>query len=213
MDCEGFDLGLEAGQNALVSMIHSLAHRAAKRQAPRRSDAPDAAQDVVLHCLRRIREGTWQGVRLVGGNLESHISCLVKRRLAVLKRQRRRGMERDMEYLRDLDAGVRTWMEPEAAIDDVELSALREATLKKLSTRCRAAFELVRNERLSYEMAAERLGVTPSTVKAHVIRAQGAFRAVLRERGVVVPKEKAPKTTAKGASGTRKRRQRAAIAA
>jgi RNA polymerase sigma factor (sigma-70 family) len=184
---EEIDLGTEAGQNALALEIHVLAHRHAARLLKPRCDAEDAAQDVVLWCLGELRKQRWD---IGDRTLDAHICCLVRRRIAVLKRQRRRWMERDREYLRDLESSVHGWMDPEASFDATEVESARDEALGQLPPACRASFDLVRTENLSYESAAERLGVTTAAVKANVLRAQRTFRSVLERKGIEAPRRR-----------------------
>jgi RNA polymerase sigma factor (sigma-70 family) len=191
---ERTELSGEAADDALLVEIHRLAHRHAWRIVrPRHvaeEVAEDVAQDVVLHCLIKVREGRWD---IGDRELDPHIACLVRRRWKAIKHQRRARMERDMIFLRDIDASVRPWMDPEAKMEDAELQALWAATFEKLPPMRREAYELVRHRKWSYERAAERLGITPGGVHSHVVRAQNAFRVALRGRGVVMPREMAPR--------------------
>jgi DNA-directed RNA polymerase specialized sigma24 family protein len=199
------DLSVEAEQDALLIEIHGLAHRIAKRVVrPRHvaeEVAEDVAQDVVLSCLIRLREGRWH---LGDRALDAHIGCLVRRRWNAIRRQRRAGMERDMIFLRDLDASVRPWMDPEAKMDEAELNTLWAATFAKLPRMRRAAYVLVRHRKWSYARAAEKLGITPKGVHSHVVRAQRVFRDALRGRGGVMPPEMATRPTKR--QGWRRRR-------
>ncbi len=179
------DLSQEANQNALILEIHTLAHRYARRRLRERADAEDVGQDVVLHCLQRLREGTW---RLGSRSLPSHISCLVNRRIAVLKLRYSRWSLRDMEHLRDLQDSVREWMEPDAGFAAAKLETVYDTTMAKLPRACREAFDLVRVQNLSYETVAGRLGVTSAAVHKHVIRAQRTFRSALAVEGIEVEK-------------------------
>jgi DNA-directed RNA polymerase specialized sigma24 family protein len=180
----------EAGQNALSVEIHRLAHIMAWVIVGRRSYTEDVAQDVVSHCLTRIREGTW---RLGSRALDAHIACLVRRRAVVYRRRWRRRDARHMAYLRELEGGVRAWMEPGARMVSAQLRAVCAATLETLPRVWQETFELVRGENLSYTAAAKRLGVKPSTVKARVLRTQGAFREALSAEGIEVEKGRRPK--------------------
>jgi RNA polymerase sigma factor (sigma-70 family) len=184
---DGIDLGSEAGQDALVLEIHSLAHKHAARMRQPRGDAEDFAQDVVLSCLGEIREGRWD---IGDRDLDAHIACLVRRRIAVHTRQRRRRMERDMEHVRDLEGGVHAWMGPDVEFEATVIEEIEAEAFGKLPRVCRATFELVRNEDLSYASAAERLGVTAETVKAHIVKAQRMFRSVMERKGIAAPRRK-----------------------
>ena len=210
---ETAELSVEAGHDELLVEIHRLAHRIARRVVrPRHvadECAEDVAQDVVLYCLIRMRKGRWDlGDRV----LDSHIGCLVRRRWNAIKRQRRAGMERDMLFLRDIDASVRPWMDPEAKMEEDELQTLWAATFAKMPPMRRAAYELVRHRQWSYARAAERLGITPKGVQGHVVRAQDAFRAALRGRGVVMPLEKVGRP-GRGRGWRPRKRRRAEVTA
>jgi len=210
---ETTELSGEAADDALLVEIHRLAHRYAWRIVrPRHvaeEVAEDVAQDVVLHCLIKVREGRWD---IGDRELDAHIACLVRRRWKAIKHQRRARMERDMIFLRDIDASVRPWMDPEAKMEDAELQTLWAATFEKLPPMRRAAYELVRHRKWSYERAAERLGITPGGVHSHVVRAQNAFRVALRGRGVVMPLEKVGRP-GRGRRGKRRQPRRGEVAA
>ncbi len=203
---ETIDLSCEEGQNTLIVEIHTLAHRIAKRMA-RRERAEDAAQNVVLYCLKRLREGRWD----IGDRaLDSHIGYLVRRQLRNLKRPEIPELERDYQYWWDRESTVHEWMDPELELEAAEIDAFREATLAKLTPACRTAFELVRNRDLSYAAAGAELGISADTVKKHIVSAQRAFRAALRERGMRVPPEMAPRPE-KPKGWRRRRRNRPAL--
>jgi RNA polymerase sigma factor (sigma-70 family) len=190
---EGYDLRTTAGQDALAVEIHRLAHEAAQRQARVATledeeddglmeiEAEDVAQDVVLFCLERLREGT---LDLNGRVFDSHIRCLVRRRASVRRRQRGRRAARDMERVRDTDGVVKEWVEADGEMDSAALDKAYAAGLEKLTPACRKAYQLVRGEKLSYVAAGKRLGVSPETVKLQIKQAMKVFqRAMGKRRG------------------------------
>jgi DNA-directed RNA polymerase specialized sigma24 family protein len=78
-------------------------------------------------------------------------------------------------------------MSPELALRSSELSTFHRRTLRRLPRRCRRACVMVREERTSYKLVAQRLGVSRNVVCAHVVTAQRQFRVGLLEEGIPVP--------------------------
>ena len=75
-------------------------------------------------------------------------------------------------------------MSPEAALDDAELEGFYRRTLAGVPEACRRAYVMVREERLTYGMAAEALGVSSHTIGVYVFTVQRRFREALGEIGV-----------------------------
>jgi RNA polymerase sigma factor (sigma-70 family) len=176
----------EAADNALLVEIHALAHRLAGRHATRRNLAEDIAQDVVTHCLIRMREGRWN---LHGRSLDSHISCLVRRRAFDLRRRSRVRAERDFKHLQELERHVGAWTGPDLSVEERDMALLENETLATLAPAYRAAYLLVKDAGASYAQAAEQLGLSIHTVKKYVLRGNRLFRRALRARGIAVPLE------------------------
>jgi hypothetical protein len=86
--------------------------------------------------------------------------------------------------MKELTDSTHSWMHPDAAVDEAELTVFRESSLAKLPERCRAAYLLVREEGLSYAEAGTRLGMSTRSVHAQVARAQRLFREELPQQGV-----------------------------
>jgi len=167
----------------LLLEMSALARRTARRIAGADA-ARDIAQDIVLELLVRIREcpASIDLVRLPG------LVCEMARGRArdQLRRERRRERPNG-DFMKELTDSTHSWMHPDAAVDEAELSAFRESSLAKLPERCRAAYLLVREEGLSYAEAGTRLGMSTRSVHAQVARAQRLFREELRQQGVPVP--------------------------
>ena len=144
-------------------------------------DREDLEQDTVLACLASIRDGTWNGHAAKLSVIVGHIvRCQAVDRL----RRRQCSFERDAEYARDVVETMHAWMSPEAAMHERELEAARWEMLESLSPRCRQAYELVREQGLSYAQAARLLGMTRSGVCAFVVKAQRKLRLQLKRRGI-----------------------------
>lgn len=175
-------LGADTEADLLLEMS-ALARRTAKRIVGADA-ARDIAQDIVLELLVRIREqpASIDPVRLPG------LVCEMARGRArdQLRRERRRERPNG-DFMKELTDSTHSWMHPDAAVEEAELSALRESSLAKLPERCRAAYLLVREEELSYAEAGTRLGMSTRSVHAQVARAQRLFREELRQQGVPVP--------------------------
>lgn len=63
------------------------------------------------------------------------------------------------------------------------IDALVELALESLPPQRRKVYELLRQEGHSYKEVAEQLGISPNTVRDHVVKAAAALRIFLAERG------------------------------
>ncbi|MGH7619778.1 MAG: sigma-70 family RNA polymerase sigma factor [Gemmatimonadaceae bacterium] len=112
------------------------------------------------------------------------VAHLTRCRAVDLLRRKKSGEERDAEFAREVLDANRDWMAPDRSMEERELDAIREEVLAKLPPGCRRAFELVREEGLSYTEAARVLGVSRAGVSAFVVKAQRRLRRQLNRRGV-----------------------------
>jgi hypothetical protein len=62
-------------------------------------------------------------------------------------------------------------MSPEAALEERELAELHKETLASLPRQCRRIYIMVREDRISYDRVAARLGLTRSAVSWHIVAA------------------------------------------
>ena len=183
--------GRSATEAKLFKRIRRTARLCAVRVLGDRQAAADVAQEVVLFVLVRMRYGDWD-VR--PKHLKAYVRWLTRRRLVDRIRRSDRLTEREAEHVREWTAGTHAWMRPDEALEARELEAFYEGVLSSLPPACRRAYELVREEEMSYIEAAARLGVTRAAVSANVKRALSRLRAALRERGIVVaPPRGSPK--------------------
>lgn len=174
----------------LFSQVAAIARRIASRVSPRDS-VDDVVQDVVLHCLTEHRAGRWtfDPVRLPG-----LVKMLVFVHTTHQAQRTQRRSERDAVHVSDVRASDHVWMLPDLRIVQQELDELCAQVLDALPPACRRAYTLVREEELTYDEAAARLGVSRAAICFHVVTAQNRFREALREHGVAVP---APRNVAK----------------
>ena len=99
----------------------------------------------------------------------------------------RRSQARDQRHAEcalEARASHDAWMSPELANEERELTEFHEQALGRLPDLCRRTYLMVREEEESYQRAALRLGVRPTTVSAHVVKAQRRFRRELAARGI-----------------------------
>ena len=80
------------------------------------------------------------------------------------------------------------WSEPGAQLEWDELQVRIEAVIADMPTAMRAVFVLIRDEELSYKEAAERLGVTPSTIHTQISRASARLRECIAQYQADAPK-------------------------
>ena len=143
--------------------------------------ADDIAQDVALECWVKIRGGQW---RVTPAELQTFVRRVVRRRAVDLLRRSQARDQRHAEYAREASESYHTWMSPELAFEERELTELHEQVLGRLPELCRRTYLMVRDEEETYRRAAQRLGVRRTTVKAHVVNAQHRFRRELAARGI-----------------------------
>ena len=170
----------------LAVRVHASARALAKRLVKGRQRADDIAQDVALDFLRRIRAAA----AIRPERVDAYVATIVMRRRSDMRLRRRRAGARDWTFLGEISASRRAWMNPEVQWEARELEALYRRTLDSLPPRCRQAFVAVREDSQTYAEAARTLGCSVKMIAKHVTRAQRVFRAVLRERGIAVPREK-----------------------
>jgi DNA-directed RNA polymerase specialized sigma24 family protein len=140
---------------------------------------------VVLFCLVRLRAGQWSALR--EARVLPLVQAIVARRGVDLVRQHDRRSKRERIYINALACAESAWMSPDLVLQELELEALVSKTLDSLGPAYRRAFEIVRNEELTYEETARRLGLSPSTVSCYMTRALRRFRAMLIRDGIEPP--------------------------
>ena len=84
-------------------------------------------------------------------------------------------------------------MSPELACEERELAEFHEEALGRLPELCRRTYLMVRDEDETYQNAALRLGVRPTTVSAHIATAQHRFRCELASRAISAPEKRSPR--------------------
>jgi RNA polymerase sigma-70 factor (ECF subfamily) len=85
------------------------------------------------------------------------------------------------------DAGIleRLSEDPLDTIKDREYQEMLNEAIESLPEKQKAVYTLARNEQLSYLRIAEKLNISPLTVKTHMARALDHIRSFLAERGIL----------------------------
>ena len=169
-----------AREDAFLTEVSTLARRHARRLflLDNADDADDIAQDVVLHCLAALRNGTGMPAAL---GIDPYVRTIVLRRTWNAVRANARREARNTEYAAELTERTHAWMSPDVAFEVQTLSDLIERTIGELPQTCRRVYLMVREEDASYQTVANALGITRSAVCAHVVKAQRRLRAALTD--------------------------------
>lgn len=173
----------ELTEDRLLVEISRFARRFA-RELVSADRAEDVAQDVVLTCLIKLRS---RRLAIDPASLAALVRQMTRQRAIDCLRASRRGDKRDADYARKSLGITHAWMSPELVFDTEELSAFHDRMLERLPGPCRRSYVMVREERVTYEVVAQRLGVSRGAVCAHIVMAQREFRTGLIERDIVVP--------------------------
>jgi RNA polymerase sigma factor (sigma-70 family) len=189
--CDGGSFLDDDAANTLLTEVSALAHSMALDFSDLigiddayGDAAEDIAQEIVLDCLIRIREGRWCARTTV---LRSYVrNAVYLKTLDYLRRTIRR-TDRNAEHVREWCESTHAWMSPDLASEDRELYEFHQRILADVPEICRRTYLMIREGDVSYDEVAEQLGVTRSAVRANVVRAQKVLRARLLERGIVAP--------------------------
>jgi RNA polymerase sigma-70 factor (ECF subfamily) len=170
-------------RRALVERAYPLVRRWARSWTGDLTDADDLTQDVIVRALRSL--GSFRGESRFTSWLYS-----ITRNLARERSRRRAAEERRRERWAEREGEERTVVDddPLEALGGGRRGAALEALFRELPERQREALDLVDLQGLSAVDAARRLGVEPSTVRAHLHRARHALRSrILASHPDLVP--------------------------
>ena len=169
----------ESAQDALLTTISTLAWQYAdKKHGAARAE--DLAQDIVLECLTMMREGRWR----IEGTLDAFVCSMLEKRRIDQLRQRRAQRQHHREHGRILVESRHAWMRPDLALEERDLERFHADTLASLPRVCRHAYTMVREEQCSYQVVADRMGLSRAAINFHVVSAQKRFRKRLRAHGI-----------------------------
>jgi RNA polymerase sigma factor (sigma-70 family) len=178
-------------QDALIVTISFVAHDCAHvftHRVPSRRDtdlAADLAQEVVLSCLTRLRDGRWK--TLQKPLVLPLVLALLQRRAVDRIRRGIRCAKRERLYVDDVVNAEPAWMSPDLNLEEKELAALHRRARERIPPAYREAHEMVRDEECTYREVARRLGISPLTVTSYVTRARRQYREELLLYGIAAP--------------------------
>jgi RNA polymerase sigma-70 factor (ECF subfamily) len=91
------------------------------------------------------------------------------------------------KYTETIDIEAQPSTEPlqDAVLDSRKQQELIQAAISELPPRCREVFVLHQLKDLTYEQTAERLNISPNTVKNHYVKALLRLRTVLTSHGIM----------------------------
>jgi len=174
---------LEREFEAIYRREYPLALRFARRYVD-----DDAAEDVVQSVFMGYWEGYTQRPALVFGTdaARTHAAILtaVRNRMRTAMR-RAKTLGRKLQHLRsEVSEVLRDAMAPERAQAEKELSEVVARALEALPLRQREVFCLVKFDEMSYDEAAEVLGISKKTVHQHLVKANARLRHMLADYNV-----------------------------
>jgi RNA polymerase sigma factor (sigma-70 family) len=169
--------------DALLLHIEAMALAQARDIVPKHA-VGDVAHDVVLHCLVKMREGSWD---VLPHDVNRYVRRMVQSRAVDDLRGRHRRDGRELVHGRELTRTTRVWMSPEANTEECVLGDLYARKVAELPPRCRRAYVMVRERSVPYKAAAKLLGISPSAVSRLVVRAQRYLRSQLLASGIAAP--------------------------
>jgi RNA polymerase sigma factor (sigma-70 family) len=169
--------------DALLLHIETMALAQARDIVPKHA-VGDVAHDVVLHCLVKMREGNWD---VPPHDVTRHVRRMVLSRAVDDLRGRHRRDGRELIHGRELTRATHAWMSPEVITEERVLGDLLARKVAELPPRCRRAYVMVRERSVPYKAAAKLLGISPSAVSRHVVRAQRYLRSQLLASGIAAP--------------------------
>jgi RNA polymerase sigma factor (sigma-70 family) len=174
---------VETELDALLIRIDAVA-LALAREIVVRHAAADIAHDVVLECLVKIRDGTWD---VAPEDLIRCVRRMVQSKAVDQLRQRQRRDERELQHATRVEAIMHAWMSPDQSAEERELEALEEGEIAELPEEDRDTYLLARDRGQSYTAIAALLGLSESAVSHRIVRARRRLRSRLRAKGIVPP--------------------------
>lgn len=168
---DGDDRALER----LVEAAYPLVHRWSLVHTGDPADADDLTQDVLIRMIRRL--DSFRGNARFGTWLYSVT------RNAAIDRQRRRSRRRradEAPALCEALAGVDP-VDPAHTLERRELDSLLRSFFDELPERQRQVFDLVELQGVSTIDVADRLGIEPVSVRAHLFKARRHLRSRILE--------------------------------
>lgn len=170
---------IRAGEEVPFAEVFTTYHERLCFYAEGYVRSPEIAQEIVSDVFLWIwkHREEWR----VTGSLASYLYGAVRHRaMDHLKHQRRAHRVHAAASLLERSPGMaEPPASPEEGLQALELAQVVEHTIQGLPERSREAFLLQRQHGLNYSEIAQVMGISPSTVEKHMIRARKALREAL----------------------------------
>ena len=162
----------------LYRYLYPIGHRfalAIMSGRDREDAAQDAVQSVLIQLWKKCKKSP-NTLALPLPELEAYVIKGVKNQASRSLRGAGRFAAIAGGLLHEAQRLVNDWKRPWDDLGREDLRAVIQREVKRLPPECRAVFQLVRFEGLSYKAAAERLGISPATVHQHLSKANSRLR-------------------------------------
>ena len=168
--------GDAAARDELLRACHATVYRWALVHTGDPDDADDVAQEVLVRLCTRLG-------RYAGRSLFTTWLYQVTRNAAIgFGRRVASGLRLAQNVARQAEADLAGRDDSAVQVEDSQVRQIEMALFQELPARQREVFHLIEVEVLTASEIAERLGMSPVTVRAHLFRARRALRAQILAR-------------------------------
>ena len=168
--------GDAAARDELLRACHATVYRWALVHTGDPDDADDVAQEVLVRLCTRLG-------RYAGRSLFTTWLYQVTRNAAIgFGRRVASGLRLAQNVARQAEADLAGRDDSAEQVEDSQVRQIVMALFQELPARQREVFHLIEVEGLTASEIAERLGMNPVTVRAHLFRARRALRAQILAR-------------------------------
>lgn len=169
-----------AHQDAILLSLYPIAQRVvAEWIAPQERD--DAVHDFVLQVVRALRFGSWRTPLIP---LEQFALIAILEGKWRRKRTRRSDAARAGKYLTMLEQVPREWMSQELHYEEHRLRSFADNVRGTLPERGVQIHRMVRDDGMTYNEVAKKLGISRRSVHRAIHKAQDRFRHELPSLGI-----------------------------
>lgn len=151
----------------VVGLIELLAQKTGSREI-----AKELTQDVFLAIYLKKEE--MDGIE----NFKAYLFSIAKFKVFNYYRHE---LVRQAYFNSLMDPGTNPSQYPDHQLENKELLRLVQEEIERLPPKCREVFKLSREENLSYQAIAQRLGISENTVDQHIQKALRVLRTVVRD--------------------------------
>jgi RNA polymerase sigma factor (sigma-70 family) len=165
--------------NRLREQLFNIAHAMLGK-----GSSPDEAEDVVQDAVAKYLEQRDRAKSTISGNEQDARLVLM---VGDLARDRTRKRQREARLRVDVSgttAAARRWSSARLRAEDADIAAEIRRAVNALADCYRLPWCLVHDEGLDYDSAAAELGITPSSLRAYLTRANRKLQVALAKRGI-----------------------------